>query len=180
MPTLRSINNMQLKIQRTGTLQIYNFFFLLFCFLKRTDTRNKRYLRFHIAITVTGVPFFRGINAFFFSWKHSVHCNLRDDEGAFLFLLVQRGFPGRVPCSLRDRCQALIIVSTGIQAFTSKHSQDLICEGSLNDSASYRTLLLCKLRGQLFLFIHKRSCCMGSHQRSQAHLLKKLIKFKIR
>lgn len=71
MPTLRSINKMQLEIQRTGTLQIsVRFFFpiwvflllLFFCFLKRTQT-NRRYLRSHPAITVTGALLPTGMHA---------------------------------------------------------------------------------------------------------------------
>lgn len=130
MPTLRSINNMQLKIQRTGTLQI---FFPLFCFLKRTYTCNKRYLRFHIAITVTGVPFVRGINAFLLKAQHTIEPRVW--WGGFPLPYGTEGVSKASTMLSKGQISSLkYFFSTEIWSFRNGQCQDLIVGGYLNNS----------------------------------------------
>lgn len=129
MPTLRRINKMQLKIQRTGTLQSLIlrgrevfwggvfFFFFCFpgCFLKRTDTRNKGYLRFHIAITVTGGPLLRGINALVLGFLPKKTAKVGIYGG-------RRGLPASFMSRGGFQGLSLIVVSTEIQVFRTESS----------------------------------------------------------
>lgn len=141
MPTLRRINNKQLKIQRTGTLQMgfSYFFFCLFCFSKKNRHRERRPPALHVALTVTGAA--RGGMNHLWGARGDLK-----GLGASPLPTHTQGVPGR--CSLRDGSQALIsffyrnpsvdkqdlIVLRGVKGF--RNSRRGFCTNSSSSSST--------------------------------------------
>lgn len=106
-------------------------------FLQRTQ--NKRYLRFHIAITVTGGLLGRGINAVGIPTG-------RELPTSFMH---RGGFQGQRRAHTRMDLQPQEVFLQKSKLITNKHSPELGFEGSLKDSLRFGMLILGKLGGQL-------------------------------